>query len=137
MLCPAFYHNCYCCCCCLHQHFSVLHVFTIIIWIYQIVLFMTTIYCISPSSHQRSSRPEVFYKKCILKNITKFTGVLSDGCVWHSTMVIISFISTDTVSGGCMKKGVLRNFAKFTRKHLCQSPFLIKLKRDSCTGVFL
>ena len=27
-----------------------------------------------------------------------------------------------------MKKGVLRNFAKFTGKHLCQSPFLIKLQ---------
>ena len=27
-----------------------------------------------------------------------------------------------------MKIGVLKNFAKFTRKHLCQSPFLIKLQ---------
>ena len=26
------------------------------------------------------------------------------------------------------KKGVLRNFAKFTGKHLCQSLFLIKLR---------
>ena len=26
-----------------------------------------------------------------------------------------------------MKKGVLRNFAKFTEKHLCQSFFLVKL----------
>ena len=26
------------------------------------------------------------------------------------------------------KKGVLRNFTKFTGKHLCQSPFLIKLQ---------
>ena len=26
------------------------------------------------------------------------------------------------------KKGVLRNFAKFTGTHLCQSPFLIKLQ---------
>ena len=45
-----------------------------------------------------------------------------------------------------IKKGVLRNFAKFTGKHQCQSLFLIKLKasdlqlclkRDSGTGVFL
>ena len=32
------------------------------------------------------------------------------------------------------EKGVLRNFAKFTGKHLCQSFFK---KRDSCTGVFM
>ena len=45
------------------------------------------------------------------------------------------------------KKGVLRNFAKFTGKHLCQSLFFNKVaglrsttllkKRDSGTGVFL
>ena len=44
------------------------------------------------------------------------------------------------------KKGVPRNFTKFTGKHLCQSLFLIKLKlwglqlyykRDPDTGVFL
>ena len=42
------------------------------------------------------------------------------------------------------KKGVVRNFTKFTRKHLCQSLFFNKvaglqlyLKRDSATGVFL
>ena len=34
------------------------------------------------------------------------------------------------------KKGVLRNFAKFTGKHLCQSLFLIKLQAGG-TGVFL
>ena len=41
------------------------------------------------------------------------------------------------------KKGVLRNFAKFTGKHLFQSLFFNKvagltlLKRDSGTGAFL
>ena len=42
------------------------------------------------------------------------------------------------------KRGVLRNFAKFTGKHLYQSLFFSKvaglqlyLKRDSGTGVFL
>ena len=42
-----------------------------------------------------------------------------------------------------MKKGVLRNFAKFKGKHLCQSLFFNKvglatlLKKDSGTGVIL
>ena len=45
-----------------------------------------------------------------------------------------------------LKKGVLRNFTKFTRKHQCQSLFFNKvagprlanlLKRDSGAGVFL
>ena len=31
--------------------------------------------------------------------------------------------------GGICKKGFLKNFAKFTWKHLCQSPFLILKKR--------
>ena len=40
------------------------------------------------------------------------------------------------------EKGVLRNFAKFTGKHLCQSLFFNKVagaawKRDSGTGFFL
>ena len=39
------------------------------------------------------------------------------------------------------KKGVFRNFATFTGKHLCQSHFYFRLqlylKRDSGTGVFL
>ena len=32
------------------------------------------------------------------------------------------------MSGGVLKKDVLRNFAKFTGKHLCQIVFLIKLQ---------
>ena len=40
------------------------------------------------------------------------------------------------------KKGFLKNFAKFTGKHLCQSLFnkvagLLYLKKDSGTDVFL
>ena len=44
------------------------------------------------------------------------------------------------------KKGLFKNFLKFTRKHLCWSPFLIKLqvsglqlylKRDCEAGIFL
>ena len=33
------------------------------------------------------------------------------------------------------KKGVLRNFAKFTRKHLRQSLFLIKLQAEACNFI--
>ena len=36
-------------------------------------------------------------------------------------------------SGGILQKGVLRNFAKLTGKHLCQSFFFNKV---SDTGVF-
>ena len=35
------------------------------------------------------------------------------------------------------KKGILRNFAKFTGKHLCQSLFFNKVAGDSGTDVFL
>ena len=34
-----------------------------------------------------------------------------------------------------MKKGVLRNFTKFTGKHLCQGLFLIKLKAEACNFI--
>ena len=54
---------------------------------------------------------------------------------------------TEAVAQRCFfKKGILRNFAKFTGKHLCQSLFFNKvaglapvtsLKRDSGIGVFL
>ena len=36
--------------------------------------------------------------------------------------------------GVLLKKGVLKNFTNFTRKHLCWSLFI---KRDSNTGIFL
>ena len=55
-------------------------------------------------------------------------------------------VSEAATRGVLWKKGVLRNFAKFTGKHLCRSLFLIKLqasglqlyqKRNSGTVVFL
>ena len=67
---------------------------------------------------------------------TKFTGSYKKEC-----MNIRSSHRRCSV-----EKGVLRNFAKFTGKRLCQSLFLIKLqalglqpykKRRSGTGVFL
>ena len=54
----------------------------------------------------RSSRPEVFCKKGVLRNCTKFAGKH----LYQS-----------------LKKGVLGNFAKFTGKHLCQSLFFNKV----------
>ena len=55
--------------------------------------------------------------------------------------------TTEAVTQSCsVKKSVLKNIAKFTGKHLCQSLFLIKLqdrglhlylKSDSVTGIFL
>ena len=35
-----------------------------------------------------------------------------------------------------MKKGALRNFAKFTEKHLCQSLFFNKVKKETLAQVF-
>ena len=40
---------------------------------------------------------------------------------------------SETAIGGVYKKGVLKNFAKFTRKHLCRS----LVGKDSDEGVFL
>ena len=57
-----------------------------------------------------------------------------------------TFISRSSRLEVLRKKGVLRNFTKFTGKHLCKSPFFNRvagprsatlLKRDSGTGVFL
>ena len=36
-----------------------------------------------------------------------------------------------------MSKGVLRNFTEFTRKHLCQSLFLIKFKKETLAQVLI
>ena len=35
--------------------------------------------------------------------------------------------STEVANGGVLQKGVLKNFAKFTGKHLCKSLFLNKV----------
>ena len=61
--------------------------------------------------------------------------------------IIVDYSSIRSSHRRCsVKKGVLRNFAKFTGKHLCQSLFFNKaaglrpatlLKRVSGTSVFL
>ena len=48
-------------------------------------------------------------------------------------------MNTEAVTGGVsVKKGVFRNFTKFTGKYLCQSRFLIKLqaKKETLAQVF-
>ena len=59
---------------------------------------------------------------------------------------VLVFLSEAVAHAGCSKRGVLRNFAKFTVKHLCESLFFNKdvglrsvtsLKRGSGTGVLL
>ena len=48
-----------------------------------------------------------------------------------------NIIYTEEVAQRCsVKKGALRNFAKFTGKHLCLRPATL-FKRNSGTGVFL
>ena len=62
---------------------------------------------------------------------------------WGSYIISVARSSHRSCS---IKKGILKNFSKFTGKHLCQSLFFNKvaglrpailLKRDSGTGVFL
>ena len=50
-------------------------------------------------------------------------------------LALLNFNSKSSHRRCSVKKGVLRNFAKFTGKHLCQSLFLIKLQ--AWPGVFL
>ena len=57
---------------------------------------------------------QIFFQKIIVKHITKRSS--HQGC--------------------SVKKGVLRNFAKFTGKHLCQNLFfLIKLQASACNSI--
>ena len=91
-----------------------------------------------------------------IKNVSSLWNV-SDGIISRKITGCCSLFSLKKKEFCCcrfrsshrtcsMKKGVLRNFAQFTGKHLCQSIFFNKvagrrlqiyLKRDSGTGVFL
>ena len=57
--------------------------------------------------------------------------------IW--TKWLESFIAYDRSSHRrwSVRKGVLRNFAKFTGKHLCQSVFFIKVAGWGCFSVLL
>ena len=99
----------------------------------------------------RNSRLQIFFKIGVLKNlaiITKkhlclsliflipFLKNISGGCFWllltsniHQTTIVWYYNhSTQAFRSSrtevFRKKGVVRNFAKFTEKHLCQSVFL-------------
>ena len=65
--------------------------------------------------------------------------------LYHGAQIILAKYGRSRLEVFC-KKAVLKNFAKFTRKHLCQSLLFNKvaglspatlLKKDSGTGVFL
>ena len=73
-------------------------------------------------------------------------GVLFDGA-FSLLVSVVNWLNLNRTSRPEVfcKKGVLRNFTKFTGKHLCQSLFFNKvavlrpaalLKRDSGAGVF-
>ena len=99
----------------------------------------------------------VLLRKDIFKNLSKFTGKhLSQGLFFNKVAGLrTATLLKKTPWPRCFpvklekevfcKKGVPRNFAKFTGKHLYQFLFLIKFqtwlqfysKRDSSTGAFL
>ena len=52
---------------------------------------------------------------------------------WSIFEYLVSFLIDRSSQQGCsVKKGVLKNFAKFTGKHLCQSLFLNKVVGAAC-----
>ena len=78
----------------------------------------------------RSSRPEVFCKKGILRNFTKFTGNHQHQSLFFNKVAgVLRNFTKFTGKHLCQSlfynnvAGVLRNFTKFTGKHLCQSLF--------------
>ena len=48
-------------------------------------------------------------------------------------MILLCLVETAEVS---MKKGVLKNFTKFTGKHLCQSLFFNKVEKETLAQMF-
>ena len=45
----------------------------------------------------------------------------------HCLIYARIYVSTEAATRGVLKKGVLRNFTKFTGKHLCHSLFFNKI----------
>ena len=97
---------------------------------------MFEVVCLYDFGGQGGSHPELFYKKVFVKSFAKFTVNVSAG---------VSFIRSSHRRCS-VRKGVLKNFAKLTGKHLCQSLFFNKvvglrpanfIKIDSGAGVFL
>ena len=50
-------------------------------------------------------------------------------------MIPVSFTSRSSRQRCSVKKGVLRNFLKFTEKHLCQSLFFNKVAGSACNFI--
>ena len=98
----------------------------------------------------RSSRPDVFCKKGVLRNFVKFIGkhlcqslyfdkvaglTLLKQRLWHKYFPV-TFPKFRGRHRRCsVKKGVLRNFAKFTGKQLCQGLFFNKVAGLNCFPV--
>ena len=88
----------------------------------------------------RSSSPAAFCKK---KYVTWFSFFVKPLVLKHATAIlkrILSLVfSCEKAKAATSEKSVLKDFANFTRKHLCRSllwPATLS-KRDSHTGVFL
>ena len=87
------------------------------------------------------------FKELLRKDKTKINkNVLIECQKQKSICILKDFIDRSSHWKCSVRKGVLRNFAKFTGKHLCQSFFFNKVasfglqlheKRDSGTAVFL
>ena len=60
------------------------------------------------------------------ENWTTIFFVYSPRALRFLLLIIFSAIIVRSCPEVFCKKGVLKSFAKFTRKHLCQGPFLIK-----------
>ena len=58
---------------------------------------------------------------------SKTLGISKKCVILHSLKFCVTFSSEADVQRCSVKKGVLRNFTKFTGKHLCQSPFFNKV----------
>ena len=80
------------------------------------------------------------------RKVNEFESLYVVICSSYIYLIIDKKIFRSSRPGVFCKKGVLRNFANFTGKHLCESLFLIKLeagglqlylKTDPGTIVFL
>ena len=103
------------------------------------------------SFDHRSSRPEVFCKKGVLRNFTKFTGKHLCLCLIFKVagLRLDHYYSQNSRSRRLevlFKSILLKNFSKFTGKYLCQSLFFDEvtelqpatlLKIDSGTGFLI
>ena len=115
----------------------------------------------------KSRHPEEFYKEGVHKNFTNFTGkhlfqtrfnkvaglrpaTLLKTCFWSRCfpMIFVNFLTTALLRNTSVwlknsrpevfcKKDVLRNFPKFTGKHLCQGLFFNKVTGLGLLGSFL